>query len=255
MKIAFMFFVSMSILTCSLALAENFDKLITSPIWQVRYGVLGKFNEATPDARKALEKLSNDSNQRVASQAFACYSSLFVELDKKLSMVAFHRGDFGENRTRLGNRTLLEAVDDWTKDLGSIEPTFQARAARAIGICGSKKSNEELAKYVDSENAYLLMQLALAFHRLGDTESYLARINAIMDLPIGDAFYYKTLAINYLIQTHPERSRAEWNRVHKEFKESPDFQSNWVYAHITQEARLPVSKGEQDTASNPLPAE
>ena len=52
------------------------------------------------------------------------------------------------------------------------------------------------------------MELALAFHRLGDTKKYLAAIDALLALPLKEAFSYQNRAVDCLIQTHPDRARA-----------------------------------------------
>lgn len=220
--------------------AEDFEALSKSPIWQVRYCVTGKFNAPNATARRVLERLSVDDVPAVAREAFANYSRIFVVLDRDIVKKAFARGDFDLAGINVRDRKVFESPEFWIHELsGSNEACIRTRAVRALGMCGSTAHVGNLPKYLATTNSYLLFELALAFHRLGDDQRYLEAIEAILALPLNEAFYYQTNAIDCLVQTHPDRARSAWRRVHEQFEHSKDCQPNWVYSHIIQEARLP----------------
>ena len=220
--------------------AEDFEKLSSSPVWQVRYCVSGKLTSADTASRGILERLAMDETSQVARQAFAHYSRRFVKLSDPLVEAAFARGDFDLVGVNVPDRKVFETPEFWIADLkNAAAPDNQARSARAIGMCGTRAHIEVLSEYTDTTNPYLLIELALAFHRLGDTEKYLATLDSMLALPIRDAFYYQSYAIDCLIQTHPQSARTKWKQVHEQFEKEEELQPNWVYAHIVQENRLP----------------
>ncbi len=227
-------------LCCHSEAAEDLESLSKSPVWQVRYCVPGKFDIPSADARRVLERLSVDDVPAVARQAFGWYSTSFVVLDRDIVKKAFSRGDFDLVMITVRDRKVFETPDFWIHKLDNSDAdSNRAGAVRAIGMCGVAANIAKLSDYMDTHNPYLLMALAIAFHRLGDNEKYLEALEAIFALPIKDAFFDQTNAIDCLIQTHPDRARPAWKRVHKQFERSKDSQPNWVYSHIVQEARLP----------------
>lgn len=220
--------------------SEDLEALSKSSVWQVRYCVASKFDSPTPIARASLEQLCRDKVRQVARHAFSVYSRIFVTLDREIVRAAFSRGDFDLVGGRVKDRKVFETPNFWIHELNSSsEDSIRGRAVRAVGLCGTAANITQLSGYMDSHNPYVLIELALAFHRLGDTEKYLAALDAILALPIADAFYYQTAAIDYLLQTHPDRATPAWKRVHQRFEDSPDLQPGWVYSHIIQEDRLP----------------
>lgn len=220
--------------------SEDLEALSKSAVWQVRYCVANKFDAPTPAARASLERLCKDEARQVAQHAFSIYSRTFVALDREIVRKAFSRGDFDLVGVKVNDRKVFETPDYWIHELeNSPDDSIRSRAVRAIGMCGTAANIAALSGYMDSHNPYLLIELAMAFHRLGDTEKYLAALNAILALPISDAFYYQTAAIDCLLQTHPDRAKPAWNRVHQQFEGNRDLQPNWVYSHIIQEGRLP----------------
>lgn len=220
--------------------SEDLEALSKSSIWQVRYCVATKFDSSTPTARASLERLCRDEVHRVAQHAFSAYSRTFVTLDREIIRTAFSRGDFDVVGVTVKDRKVFETPDFWIDRLDdSPEDSGRGSAVRAIGMCGTGANIAKLSGYMGSRNPYLLFELALAFHRLGDTEKYLAALDAILALPISDAFHYQTAAIDCLLQTHPDRATAAWKRVHQRFEDSRDLQPGWVYSHIIQESRLP----------------
>ena len=220
--------------------ADDLEALSKSPVWQVRYCIPAKYDEPSNEARRVLERLSADEVPSVAQQAFAVYSRRFVVLDRELVKKAFNRGDFDIIGADVLDRKTFETPEFWLQDLDdSDDPTLRARAVRAIGLCGKNTDTAKLSKHLATTNPYLLIQLALAFHRLSDEAQYLKAIETILALPIKEAFFYQTYAIDCLIQTHPDRAKATWKEVHEQFGRTPDCQPGWVYAHIAQESRLP----------------
>lgn len=165
---------------------------------------------------------------------------MFVELDRKIVKQAFARGDFDVAGGFVADREDFESPNYWIRALNTAsDARLQAGAVRAMGMCGTAAHTSKLTEHLATTNPYLLRELALAFHRLGDTQSYLAAIDAILGLPLNEAFSYQTYAIDCLIQTHPGRARPAWIRVHEQFGGSKDVQPDWVYSHVVQEARLP----------------
>lgn len=228
------------VLCCHAEAAEDFEALSKSPVWQVRYCVPAKFASPSADTRQVLERLSNDDVPAVANQAFASYSRSFVVLDRDIVKRAFSRGDFDLVGIEVRDRRVFESPDFWIQELSrSSEASIRARAVRAIGMCGTNAHSSKLSEYLGTTNSYLLIELALAFHRLGDEQRYLKAIDAILALPLRDTLYYQTYAIDCLIQTHPNRARPAWRQVHEQFVHSPDSQPGWVFSHVVQEAGLP----------------
>jgi len=221
--------------------SADLEALSKSSVWQVRYTVASKFDSPTPTARVSLERLCRDEVRQVAQHAFSTYSRTFVLLDREIVRRAFSRGDFDLVGVTVTDRKVFETPDFWIHDLGSSpDDSIRARAVRALGMCGVAANITKLSGSMGSHNPYLLIELALAFHRLGDTEKYLTALDALLALPISDAFHYQTAAIDCLLQTHPDRATPAWKRVHQRFKESPELQPGWVYSHhIIQEGRLP----------------
>lgn len=226
-----------------LAGAEAFESLSRSPVWQVRYCIAGKLDSTGPVSREILERLAADRVPQVARQAFEQYSRRFVALDDALVQAAFSRGDFDLLGADVTDRKVFQTPEFWINDLkATLDPAIQARGIRALGMCGTQAHVGFLSEYAKTDNPYLLIQLALAFHRLGDSGKYLAALDSILRLPIRDALHYQTYAIDCLIQTHPERARSAWGSVHKQFEDTPEIQPNWVYAHIVQEAGLSIQR-------------
>ncbi len=225
---------------CHSEAAEDLESLSNSPVWQVRYCVAAKFDTPSEDARRVLKRLSVDDVPAVARQAFVNYSRSFVMLDRDIVKRAFSRGDFDLVGANVRDRKVFESPEFWIHELsGSSAASIRARAVRALGMCGTTAHAGKLSEYLATTNPYLLIELALAFHRLGDNLRYLEAIEAILALPLNEAFYYQTYAIDCLIQTHADRARSAWKRVHEQFERSKDSQPGWVYSHILQEARLP----------------
>jgi hypothetical protein len=225
---------------CHCRAVEDFEALSKSPVWQVRYCVSIKFDSPSAASRRALERLSVDEVPQVARQAFVAYSRMFVELDRNIVGKAFARGDFDLVGADLKDRKVFESPDFWIRELNaSTDASTRARAVRAIGMCGTPAHATTLSGHLGTTNSYLLIELALAFHRLGDSQRYLDALEAILALPINEAFYYQTYAIDCLLQTDPDRARGAWTRVHERFESSKDCEPGWVYSHIVQEARLP----------------
>jgi len=219
---------------------EDLEALSKSPVWQVRYCIPAKYDTPDAEARRVLEKLSVDEVRAVAQQAFVRYSRTFVVLDREIVRKAFTRGDYDLVGINVPDRKVFESPEFWIQDLGhSNEPEIRARAVRAIGMCGTNENTGKLSEHLATTNPYLLIELALAFHRLGDEAQYLKAIETILALPIKEAFFYQTYAIDCLIQTHPDRAKAAWKEVHKQFERTKEGQPNWVYAHVIQESRLP----------------
>ncbi len=50
---------------------------------------------------------------------------------------------------------------------------------------------------------------------------------------------HQTIAIDYLLQTHPVRARQAWEKVHLEIAKLPNLKANWVYGHVLQREQLP----------------
>ena len=79
----------------------------------------------------------------------------------------------------------------------------------------------------------------MALYRLGDSKGYLTALDSVLGLPATDSLCYQTMAIDYLMQTHPERTRKYWDTIHKQAEAAKDIQPGWVFGHIIQEERLP----------------
>ena len=219
--------------------ARDLEAEASSPVWQVRYCVLHRFEVADATARRLLEKLCADSHLGVANQAFAHYSSLFVSLDHQLVKAAFRRGDFDLGGD-MADRKVYETPGLWVANLKEKElPDLQARAIRALGLCGTQEHVPLLLEYQKSDNPYLLYELAKALHRLGDEAGYLNVIESLLRLPPASASSYQTSAIDCLLQTHPAKARDQWNKLHAAIASLPDLQPGWMCAHILQEQRLP----------------
>lgn len=175
----------------------------------------------------------------MANQAFAHYSSLFLDLDRELVLAAFRRGDF-DLMGDMADRKVFETPDFWVSDLKAKDlPDIQARAIRALGMCGNQEHVPLLLKYQNSDTPYLLHELAIALHRLGDEAGYLSVIESLLRLPPASAVSYQTRAIDCLIQTHPAKARDQWNKLHAAIASLPDLQPNWMCSHVLQEQRLP----------------
>ena len=225
---------------CHAEAAEDLEALSKSPVWQVRYCIAAKYDAPGAEARRVLERLSADEVPAVARQAFASYARGFVVLDREIVRKAFTRGDFDLVGINVPDRKVFESREFWIQDLDrSNEPEIRARAVRAIGMCGTNANTGKLSEHLATTHPYLLIELALAFHRLGDEGQYLKAIEAILALPIKETLHYQTYAIDCLIQTHPDRARTAWKEIHEQFGRSEDCQPGWVYAHVVQEARLP----------------
>lgn len=227
-------------LTGRLVSAHDLEAEAASPVWQVRYCLTGRFEVADATSRRLLEKLCTDSHPGVANQAFAHYSSLFVRLDPQVVKAAFRRGDFNIDGAESYDRNPFEKPSFWVGDLKAKDlPDIQARAIRALGMCGNPEHVPLLLEYQKSDNPYLLHELAKALHRLGDEAGYLSVIESLLRLPPASAVCYQTLAIDCLIQTHPAKARKHWDKLHAAIVALPDLQPNWMCSHILQEQRLP----------------
>ncbi len=220
--------------------AHDLEAEASSPVWQVRYCLTARFEVADATARRLLEKLCTDSHRGVANQAFVHYSSLFVSLDHQLVKAAFRRGDFNLDGVEVNDLYAFEKPGFWVSDLKAKDlPDIQARAIRALGMCGTQEHVPLLLEYQKSDNPELLYELAKALNRLGDEAGYLSVIESLLRLPTASAMCDQTLAIDCLIQTHPAKARDQWNKLHAAIVALPDLQPNWMCDHILQEQRLP----------------
>lgn len=119
--------------------AHDLEWEASSPVWQVRYCLTGRFEVADATARRLLEKLSTDSHPSVARQAFAHYCGLFLDLDRQIVLAAFQRGDFDLGGD-MADRKLFETPHYWVGSLKEAKaPDIQARAVRALGMCGNQE--------------------------------------------------------------------------------------------------------------------
>lgn len=222
------------------ARSEDLVALSKSSIWQVRYCTATKFDAPTAQARECLERLCRDEMRQIAQHTFSIYSLTFVVLDRELVRTAFSRGDFDLVGVDVKDRKAFETPEFWVNRLENApDDSSRADAIRRIGLCGTAANFAKLSEFSGSPSPYLLLELSLAFHRLGDTEKYLTTLDTLLALPISRAFYYQTAAIDCLIQTHPDRARQAWKRVHQQFEKNQNLQPAWVYSHILQESRLP----------------
>ena len=195
---------------------------------------------AAPHARTTLERLARDSDVRVANQAFAVYESLFFDVDFVLAQKAFQRGDFDRvGHGVIGDLQVFRNSTYWRRVFHTTaDDAERATAVRALGLLQDKTMLTEFAAW-STKQPYLLAQLAVALWRLGNEEAYLAKITALLELPVHTALYYQTFAIDCLFQTHPHRARSGREEIDKLVQEIPDLQPNWVYAHSVRELRLP----------------
>jgi hypothetical protein len=232
---------AVTLLVCgSFSFGADLEALSRSPVWQVRYCIPVEIDYASPTAKTVLERLCADQLPRVASHAFAAYSRYFVALDAALVRSAFARGDFCLAGITVTDAKVFQSASFWLGDLErATEDSLRARAVRAIGLCGSEVELPKLREYLHSRNPYLLTELALALHRLGDTNGYLTAVDSVLGLPVADSLSYQTMAIDCLLQTHPERTRKAWDAIHKQTEATKDIQPGWVFGHIVQEERLP----------------
>ena len=227
------------LICATFSFGADLEALSRSPVWQVRYCIPVEIAYATPTAKIVLERLCADQLPRVASHAFAAYSRYFVALDAGLVRSAFARGDFCLEGITVTDVKVFQSASFWLGDLErATEDRLRARAVRAIGLCGSEAELPRLREHLPSRNPYLLTELALALHRLGDTKGYLTALDSVLGLPAADALSYQTMAIDYLLQTHPERTRKAWDTIHKQTEAAKDLQPGWVFDHIVQEQRL-----------------
>lgn len=220
---------------------EDLARWSQSDDWRVRYCVPMECRTASPDAKRILEKLSMDGDRRVARQAFAVYSQLFVDVDKSISQKAFARGDFILVGADVTHAAVFNTTDFWLAQLASSKESAQGGAVQAIGLLHDPAALPKLFAVKGSKNPYALLELAKAFRRLGSDEEYLAVLDSLLTPPISDkeSIYYRTRAIDCLIETHPARARAAWERNDQALANVADVQPNWMFAHVTQKQRLP----------------
>jgi hypothetical protein len=218
---------------------QDFEVLSKSPIWQVRACVPEALDPKAPGSRAILERLCRD--QQAAYNAFLVYSRSFVVLERDIVKAAFARGDFDLVGVNLVNgRVAFESPDFWAADLEhASHDGSRARAVRALGMCGGAAEVATLSAHAKTRNPELLFELAVAFHRLGHTEKYLAALDSLLALPIAEAFPYQNQAIDCLLETHPARAKPVWKQVHEQFQKTPGLQPGWIYTHVVQERRLP----------------
>jgi hypothetical protein len=234
-------------LCCSAATlgAYDLDQLSRSELWQVRFGVTHELTFPSAEARTILERLAVDTEMRVAQQAFEVYSRMFVEVDKGIASKAFDRGDFNILGSD-GPEGMFKTTRYWLGDLKckpdyggrTWDDAIGARAIRALGLLGDASVLAELAGLPGSRKAGFLTELAAAYRRLGSDEPYLAAIGQVLALPVKDDLPHQTIAIGYLLQTHPARAKTAWERIHGELAGLPDLQPGWVFGHYLQQEFL-----------------
>lgn len=226
-------------LSSARAQPEDLEALSRSDQWQVRYCVPLEFRSATPHARTTLERLARDPNVRVARQAFAVYTTLFVDVDFEITKAAFARGDFDQDGINVADPLVFRSAAHWRAKLqDTFDDAQKATAVRALGLLGDTSVVPELS-HTTGKNPYLLVQLAVASRRLGADDQYLKLIATVLDLPAREAAYYQTFCVDCLLQTHPERARAAWEKIEASIQSTPDLQPNWVYSHAVRRTRLP----------------
>jgi hypothetical protein len=165
---------------------------------------------------------------------------VFVDLDNDTVRRAFERGDFDLVGSVVSDPKVFRTPEFWLNELAQpTDDSTKARAVRAIGLCGDATILSKLSGLAGSTNPYLLAELAAASRRLGNDERYLAALEAVLTLPLKDNIYYQTFAVDCLLQTHPARAKSAWDQINKGLASLPDFQPNWVYAHVLQRERLP----------------
>lgn len=243
--------------SASVLRAQDIEKLSRSDVWQVRYGVIDEFKVATPEARAILERLALDDHRKVARRAFGVYTDLFVDVNKDLAQQAFDRGYF--DLVGATNHATGEVVGTTGKEFRTVEfylgELARRRAGRtvvaviALGLLDDKTVLPQLAELRDGTDPQLLAHAALACHRLGSDDDYLAILEALLAPPFTANKHYQTRAVDYLLQTHPEKARTAWDRMEQERARYRNLEPAWVYAHFAQRDRLPPRNA--GTRANP----
>jgi len=228
----------------STSLAHSTEDMVRwsqSDDWRVRYCVPMECHAASLDAKHILEKLSLDEDRRVARQAFAVYSQLFVDVDKSISRKAFDRGDFVRVGIEVTNVSVFSTTEFWSAQLASSNESVRGGVVQAIGLLHDVAALPKLIAVKGSKNPYALLELAKAFRRLGNDKEYLTVLDSLLTPSISDkeSIYYRTRAIDCLIETHPARARAAWELNDQALARVDDVQPNWMFAHVTQKQRLP----------------
>ncbi|HTE19814.1 MAG TPA: hypothetical protein VK689_15725, partial [Armatimonadota bacterium] len=148
-------------------------------------------------------------------------------------------GEFDLVGAKVTGERVFRTPAYWLHELSQeTQDEFSGRALHALGLLGDKTVLAHLPE-AKGTNPYHLAELALACHRLGDNEKYLATLEKIFELPVEKNLFYQNQSVEYLLQTHPNRARAAWERVERALAAFPDLQPNWVNGHYLQQRRLP----------------
>ncbi|MCX6873571.1 MAG: hypothetical protein NTW21_07155 [Verrucomicrobia bacterium] len=220
--------------------APDIEKLGRSEVWQVRYCVNNMYPTRPREKKATMERLSVDTNARVAQQAFVLYSRTIVDIDKDIVRKALDRGDWDPPEYAGVDPKMFRTSKYWLDELGRREDAAaKAGAIAMLGLLGDANVLTAVTALPPSSNPFYLAEVALAYRRLGSNPQYLATLEQILALPVKDNLYYQTIAIDYLLQTHPDRARQAWETINLEIAKVPDLQANWVYGHVLQREQLP----------------
>ncbi|MCF7730655.1 MAG: hypothetical protein K9N23_03165 [Akkermansiaceae bacterium] len=214
--------------------AYDLDQLSRSEVWQVRYCVNNRYPVRLCEAKPIMERLLDDPNARVAQQALVHYSRMIVDIDKDIVGNALARVSLDPPDKAEVDPEVSSTTKYWLDELGRREnDPAKAAPISMLGLLGDASVLPALTALPPSGNPYYLANLALAYRRLGSTPQYLATLEKILALPVKDNLYYQTIAIDYLLQTHPDRAKPAWEKINLAIDKFP-IQANWVYGHVLQ---------------------
>lgn len=197
-------------------LVPHFEKRLRSTRWEVRYCLLSDLDGRDAESKRALELLSRDGHDAVASQALRRYVGNFVSIDRSLFRpeVYFHGTPFlGRepmharelvDRCLVRLRTADEARDAEQEAAGRADPAV-ADALVVVGILGTPEDSVRLQPFLDSKNDYVAIQAAKAVIRLGQTQEAADALIRLTKRDPAKHLHYVTEALRLLKELdHPE---------------------------------------------------
>lgn len=210
---------------------EFFEQRLNSPIWQIRYCLLGDLDRGTQEEKAILEKLISDESRNVRNQALVRYIRNYVEIDRKL--VEERLEDFYAWPPRAG-------IHRQTQEMRSVEFHKQylqtssfprlSESIELVGILGTTDDVDSILAIREQSNPHILNLIANALYRLGDKESAILVFEKVLSLePDQGGIWHQLRTVSYLSQIDLALARDKYSQLEESLDNVSDMNPGRIH--------------------------
>jgi len=214
----------------------------------VRYCLLGVLIGRNQKTKDLLEQLILDKNESVSSQALERYMGNYVNVNKKLAIDNIEKLrpiPVGMNFKKIPD---IRSVSFYLTMLDQdINNPSNGRYIMFVGLLGGQKEIEEIKKYMQSSNDYILLETVKALIRLGDNQDALVIIKELLLKNIKEHLYYQTETLYILAELDRAAFENEYRKIRKLIDEDLSIQPNWLNDHFLQGLEFNISSGQKSS--------